>query len=270
MRVYGVVGWPVSHSLSPAMHNAALRELGIKAVYGAFEVRPEELPQAIAGIRALAIGGVSVTVPHKEGVISYLDEVDEVAEEIGAVNTIVNRGGRLFGTNTDWIGVLKAFENAGVRLEGASAAVVGAGGAARAVVYALKRAGAEVVVYNRTLEKALVLAERFGAVARPLSEIVKASGDIIVQTTSVGLKSWESPVPPEVFRRFAVAMDIVYVPLKTKFLSEAEASGCKTIDGLKMLVYQGAEQFKLFTGRQPPVELMYEAALKELKDGKGS
>ncbi len=267
MKVFGVIGYPVSHSLSPAMHNAALRALGISAVYGAFEVRPEDLPAAIAGVRALSIEGLSVTVPHKETVMAYLDEVDPVAARIGAVNTVVNRGGRLFGTNTDWLGVKRSLEEAGLELSGKRAVVVGAGGAARAVIYALRELGAEVEIYNRTIEKAERLARDFGGRAYPLSEIIRASGEILIQTTSVGLKSGESPVSPEVFRHFRAAMDIVYVPLKTRFLSEAEAAGCQTIDGLRMLVYQGAEQFRLFTQKDPPIDLMYKAALERLRHG---
>ncbi len=267
MKVFGVIGYPVSHSLSPAMHNAALRALGISAVYGAFEVPPEDLPTAISGVRALGIGGLSVTVPHKETVMAYLDEVDPVAARIGAVNTVVNRGGRLFGTNTDWLGVKRSLEEAGLELSGKKAVVVGAGGAARAVIYALRELGAEVEIYNRTVEKAERLARDFGGRAYPLAEILRASGEILIQTTSVGLRSWENPVPPEIFRNFRTAMDIVYVPLRTRFLSEAEAAGCQTIDGLRMLVHQGAEQFKLFTGKEPPTDLMYQAALEGLRHG---
>ncbi len=268
MRVFGVIGYPVSHSLSPAMHNAAFRALDIPAVYGAFEVSPEDLSLAIAGMRALGIGGLSVTVPHKEAVMAHLDEIDPVASKIGAVNTVVNREGLLFGTNTDWLGVKRSLEEAGVGVSGRRAVVVGAGGAARAVVYALSEMGAEVEIYNRTVEKAEVLAQALGGRAFPLSEITRASGELIIQTTSVGLKEWRSPVPEEVLRNFRVAMDIVYVPLKTRFLAEAEAAGCRTIDGLKMLVYQGAEQFRLFTGQEAPVDLMYQAALARLSDGK--
>ncbi|QJA05321.1 shikimate dehydrogenase [Thermosulfurimonas marina] len=265
MRVLGVLGYPVAHSLSPAMHNAALRALGIPAVYGAFEVPPDLLPQAMVGVRALGIGGLSVTIPHKETVMLYLEEIDPVARKIGAVNTVVNREGRLWGTNTDWIGVKRSLEEAGLNLRGRRAAVVGAGGAARAVVFALREAGAEVEVYNRTLERAQALVQSLGGRAFPLSEISQASGEVIIQTTSVGLKSWESPVPKEVFHNFRAAMDLVYVPLRTRFLAEAEAAGCLTIDGLKMLVYQGAEQFRLFTGKNPPLDLMYQAALERLK-----
>ncbi|RUM89418.1 MAG: shikimate dehydrogenase, partial [Thermodesulfatator sp.] len=186
---------------------------------------------------------------------------------IGAVNTVVNPAGRLWGTNTDWLGVKRSLEEAGLQLEGKRAVVVGAGGAARAVVYALQEMGAEVEIYNRTLERAQALARTLGGRAFPLGEIPRAQGEIIIQTTSVGLKSWESPVPAEIFRRFKAAMDLVYVPLKTRFLCEAAAAGCLIIDGLRMLVHQGTEQFRLFTGREAPVELMYQAALKELKRG---
>ena len=264
MRVFGVIGHPVGHSLSPVMHNAALRHLGIPAVYGSFEVRPEELGTALSGARALGIGGLSVTVPHKEAVMEWLEEIDPVAERIGAVNTVLNREGRLFGTNTDWLGVKLSLLEAGVELSGKKAVVVGAGGAARAVVYALRELGAEVEIYNRSFSRAENLARDFGAKAYALSEINKAFGELIVQTTSVGLKEWKSPVPKTVFKNFRVAMDIVYVPLKTKFLSEAEDMGCKLIHGLRMLVYQGAEQFRIFTGHEPPVELMYQEALREL------
>ncbi len=267
MRVFGIIGYPVGHSLSPAMHNAALRALGLEGVYGAFEVHPEDLPAAVAGIRALGIGVVSVTVPHKETILPYLDELDPVAREIGAVNTVLNLGGRLKGTNTDWLGVRRSLEEAGVELRGRKAVVIGAGGAARAVVYALRRMGAEVAIYNRTPEKARRLARELGGRGYPLEEVSEASGELIVQTTSVGLESWESPVPEEVFSRFRVAMDIVYRPLRTRFLSQAEAAGCRIIDGLRMLVHQGAEQFRLFTGREAPVEIMYQAALEGLEGG---
>jgi len=267
MDVFGIIGWPVGHSLSPAMHNAAFQALGVKAVYGLLPTTPEDLAQAISGIKALHIKGVSVTIPHKEAVIPLLDELDPVAREIGAVNTILNRGGSLWGTNTDWLGVKKALEEV-VSLTGQRAVVVGAGGAARAVVYALKKARAAVEIYNRTWEKAQALAQDFGVEARPWAALGQADGEILVQTTSVGLKEDRSPVPREILGRFKVVMDIVYDPLETRLLREARAEGCLVVNGLKMLVYQGAEQFKLFTGLEPPVELMEQAALEALKGEK--
>ncbi|MGC9109444.1 MAG: shikimate dehydrogenase [Caldimicrobium sp.] len=264
-RVFGIIGDPVSHSLSPVMHNAALRELGIRAVYGAFQVKREHLKEAIEGIKALNISGVSVTIPHKEAVIPLLDYVDEVAQKIGAVNTIVNREGKLWGYNTDWLGVLKALYEKGIEIREKRVVIVGAGGASRAVVYALREGGAkEIILYNRTFEKAKALAEEFSCKALPWEELKKAEGDIIIQATSVGLKSMESPVPSEIFKNFKVAMDIVYLPLKTKFLQDAEKF-CKIIDGLRMLLYQGVEQFKLFTGLNPPVNLMEKMLYEEVK-----
>jgi len=264
--VYGIIGHPVSHSLSPIMHNLAFKELGIKAVYGAFDVLPEKLKEAIAGIKALNIKGLSVTIPHKEEVMRYLDFIDEKAIEISAVNTILNEDGVLKGFNTDWIGVVKAFETAGVSLKEKKVVIIGAGGASKAVVYAVAKKAKEVIIYNRTFEKAKKLAEKFNAKAQPWESLKFAEGDIIIQTTSVGMKSWKSPVEEEVIKRFKVAMDIVYTPLETKFLSMAKANGLKVIDGLKMLLYQGVEQFKLWTGSEPPVELMKKAIYKAVKE----
>lgn len=265
-EVYGIIGDPVSHSLSPLMHNLAFKEKNIKAVYGAFQVKPLDLAKAVEGIRALNIKGVSITIPHKEKIMEYLDEIDEVAEEIGAVNTVLNREGILKGYNTDWIGVLKAFEESGVELKDKRVVVIGAGGASKAVIYALIKGGAkEIFVYNRTFEKAIILEKKFGIVAKPWEELENAFGEVIIQTTSVGLRSWETPVEEKVISRFEVAMDLIYLPLKTRFLSIAEKYNKKIIDGLKMLLYQGVEQFKLWTGIEPPVELMKKAIYEEVK-----
>ncbi|MBO8143832.1 MAG: shikimate dehydrogenase [Thermodesulfobacterium sp.] len=265
-EVYGIIGDPVDHSLSPVMHNVAFREKNIKAVYGAFRVSSSDLAKAVEGIRALNIKGVSVTIPHKEKVMEYLEEIDEIAYEIGAVNTIVNENGVLKGYNTDWIGVLKAFKENGVEIQDKKVVIIGAGGASKAVVYALIKGGAEkIFVYNRTFEKAKFLEKKFGVIAKPWEELNSANGDIIIQTTSVGLKSWESPVEERVISRFKVAMDIVYLPLETKFLSLAKKHG-KIIDGLQMLLYQGVEQFKLWTGIEPPVKLMEKAIYEKVKN----
>ncbi len=264
--VYGIIGDPVNHSLSPIMHNIAFKELKIKAVYGAFPVKKENLKKAVEGIRALGIKGLSVTIPHKEKIMEFLDEIDRVALEIGAVNTVVNKDGYLKGYNTDWIGVLKAFTKNDVEIKDKKIVIIGAGGASKAVIYAVKTGGAkEIEVYNRTFEKAKILEEKFGIIAKPWQELKKASGDIIIQTTSVGLKSWESPVDEEVLSRFKVAMDIVYTPLKTRFLSLAEKYA-KVIDGLQMLLYQGIEQFRLWTGIEPPVNLIRTSIYQKVKE----
>jgi len=264
-KVYGIIGYPVSHSLSPVMHNLAFRELGLKAVYGAFPVKPEDLSQAIRGVKALGISGLSVTIPHKVEVMKYLEEVDEVARQIGAVNTIINREGSLFGTNTDWIGVLKAFEEVGTSPSGKRVVVLGAGGASLAIVYAMRKAGAkEIVIYNRTFDKAKEVAERFSVIAYPWETLSSAYGDILINATSIGLKSYDSPVPKEVVSRFSVVMDSVYLPLETRLLVMAKKMNKITIDGLKMLIYQGVEQFKLWTGLMPPVEKMREVLYKKV------
>jgi len=264
-KVYGIIGYPVSHSLSPVMHNLAFRELGVKAVYGAFPVKPEDLSQAIRGVKALGISGLSVTIPHKVEVMKYLDEIDGKAKEIGAVNTIINREGSLFGTNTDWIGVLKAFEEVGGSPSGKRVVILGAGGASLAIIYAMIQACAkEIVVYNRTFEKAKEVAERFSVLAYPWEALSEAYGDILINATSVGLKSFDSPVEKEVVSRFSVVMDSVYLPLETKLLAMAKEENKITIDGLKMLLYQGVEQFKLWTGLMPPVEKMREAIYREV------
>lgn len=264
-KVFGIIGDPISHSLSPIMHNIAFRELGIKAVYGAFLVKAENISQAVQGLKALNISGISVTIPHKETIIPLLDEVEEIALEIGAVNTVINHEGYLKGYNTDWIGVLKAFEEKKIDLKDKKIVILGAGGASRAVIYAVKRGGAkEIIIYNRTLSKAEQLAYLFGGIAYPWEKLNQAEGDIIIQTTSLGLKSDISPVSEEVLSRFKVAMDIVYLPLKTKFLTLAEKYAL-TIDGLRMLLYQGVEQFKLFTSLEPPVRIMEKALYEEAK-----
>ncbi|MCC6048424.1 MAG: shikimate dehydrogenase [Thermodesulfobacterium sp.] len=264
-KVYGIIGYPVSHSLSPVMHNLAFRELGVKAVYGAFPVKPEDLSHAVRGIKALGISGLSVTIPHKIEVMKHLDEVDEKAKEIGAVNTILNREGSLFGTNTDWIGVLKAFEEVGVSLCGKRVVILGAGGASLAIIYAMVNAGAkEIIIYNRTFDKAKEVAERFSVLAYPWEDVYDAYGDILINATSVGLKSFDSPVAKEVVSRFSVVMDSVYMPLETKLLAMAKEENKIAIDGLKMLLYQGVEQFKLWTGLMPPVDKMREALYREV------
>jgi len=264
-KVYGIIGYPVSHSLSPVMHNLAFRELGLKAVYGAFPVKPEDLSQAIRGVKALGISGLSVTIPHKVEVMKYLDEIDGKAKEIGSVNTIINREGSLFGANTDWIGALKAFEEVGVSPSGKRVVILGAGGASLAIIYAMITVRAkEIIVYNRTFEKAKEVAERFSVLAYPWEALYDAYGDILINATSVGLKSFDSPVAKEVVLRFSVVMDSVYLPLETKLLAIAKEENKIAIDGLKMLLYQGVEQFKLWTGLMPPVEKMREAIYQEV------
>ena len=267
-RLYGIVGDPVEHSLSPAMHNAAFRALGINAVYLAFCVTSAE--SAVRAIRDLNIQGVSVTIPHKESMIQFLDQADEFVSAIGAVNTIKNRDGRLCGTNTDWIGAVKALQEKAA-IEGKRAVVLGAGGSARAVVYGLRRHGAEVHVANRTVEKAERLASEFGCTFSGLDRLHEITGDILVNTTSVGMAGpsgagkGQMPIAPETAGQFSVVMDIVYSPLKTRLLEEAEARGAEVIDGLRMLLHQALAQFEFWTGKSAPKQVMEEALYSAYK-----
>ena len=249
-QLYGVIGNPVRHSLSPIIHNGAFRRMGLNAVYLAFEVK--DLKEAINGIRGLGIRGVSVTIPFKTEVIPFLDKVEDVAEKIKAVNTIVNKGGKLIGYNTDWCGVLEALEEK-VDLKGKRVVLLGAGGAARAIGFALKRRDCEVIVSNRTMDKGAVLAKELMCIHRPLSSIEGLKADVIINATPVGMHPYkeESPLPKKVLKKGMTLMDIVYRPLQTKLLREAEAIGCLTINGLEMLSRQGAAQLEIWTGKRP-------------------
>ncbi|MCP5042765.1 MAG: shikimate dehydrogenase [bacterium] len=255
----GIVLHPAGHTRSPAMHNAAFRALGLDAVYVAFDVAPDALAAAITGIRALGLAQIAVSIPHKESVMAHLDEVDDDARRIGAVNTVTARDGRLVGSNTDWIGSNRALERE-TGLAGKRAVVLGAGGAARAVVFGLLEAGAEVHVANRTLERAEHLAEDLGAAsAGSLDALAQHPHDILINTTSVGLRSDESPVAASALREGTVVMDAVYDPQKTRLLRDAMARGAVALGGKWMLVHQAAEQLRTWTGREAPVDVLAEA-----------
>ena len=263
-KLYGIIGNPVGHSLSPAMHNAAFAALGENRVYLPFPV--QDIQAALAGLKALGIQGASVTIPHKETVIPCLDRIDPVALSIGAVNTIdVRREGEetvLCGSNTDWLGANRALAGK-MELPGALVILLGAGGSARAIGFGLKEAGADVILCSRTESKGRALASELACPWFPLAEIAKLQGDAIVNATSVGMSPRQdaSPVPFEILKSFSVVMDIVYAPLRTRLLHEAEQAGCKTVSGLEMLLYQGVAQFELWTGLSAPVEVMRAALL---------
>lgn len=263
--LFAVFGNPVVHSLSPVMHNAAFGATGFSGVYAA--IRVKDIRLAVAGFRSLGLRGASITLPHKEAVMACLDYIDPRARRIKAVNTIVNENGTLKGFNTDWAGALKTLEEK-IPLAGRRVAVIGAGGAARAVAHGVSSAGGTVVLFNRTAEKGSALAAELGAEFRPLDQFDAERIEILVNTTSVGMapQTEESPVAREALRTGLVVMDIVYNPLRTRLLRDAEAAGCVTIDGLAMLVHQGALQFELWTGLAAPVDIMRMAAEAELKD----
>jgi shikimate dehydrogenase len=263
-KIFGILGRPVTHSLSPAMHNAAFRHLKINAVYVAFPVT--DLAQAVAGLRGLAIGGVSVTIPFKEEIIPLIDALDPQAAQIGAVNTVVNRDGRLTGYNTDWLGAVTALK-AQTNLTGRHVLILGAGGASRAIAYGIIQAGGRVTLTDVDMGRAAALVRDLGAAAIPLSALGDCPADILVNATPVGMAPDIEgiPIAPEFLSRFQVVMDIVYQPLQTRLLREAEHRGCATIDGLQMLIHQATAQFELWTGRQAPAEVMAQAAYGAIK-----
>ncbi len=254
-KVHGIIGNPVGHSLSPAMHNAAFDALAMNRVYVAFAV--SDLAAAIAGIRGLGLAGLSVTIPHKQEIIPFLDQVEPVATAIGAVNTVVVDDERLVGHNTDWVGANTALATV-MELKGRRVVILGAGGAARAVGFGLKEAGAEVVIVNRGRDRGLALARELDADFVPLTGVDMVSGDGLVNATSVGMEpdSDRIPLPGEMLAKFAVVMDIVYAPVETRLLREAVAAGCRVVNGLEMLLFQGAAQFELWTGEAAPLEAM--------------
>lgn len=277
-RVLGVFGYPVEHSLSPAMHNAALEALSLDYVYVPFSVAPDRLADALVGVRALGIAGVNLTIPHKENVLRLLDEVAPEAVAIGAVNTVALADGRLVGYNTDGHGFAAPLAEDGIAVRGRRVVVLGAGGAARAVVFRLAADGAEVFLYNRSVERAQRLAEAAsqvagGSVAALASEeaVGAALTDsvLLVNATSVGMapKSEEfPPVPREALHPGLTVYDLVYRPLMTGLLSAARRAGCRIVTGERMLVHQGAKSLQIWTGRPAPIEVMVRAVRAALAE----
>ncbi len=266
--LYAVFGNPVEHSLSPVVFNAAFRHSGLASVYVAFRVT--DIQRGAEAIRTLGIRGVSITIPHKETILACLDDIDDLAKRIGAVNTVVNREGRLIGYNTDGIGAVQALKTI-VDPSKASVLLVGAGGAARAIGTVLVQEGASVSVTNRHAERGLRLCRDIGARWVPSERMDRWEGDVVIQTTPVGM--WPhveaSPVPAFAFREGMVAMDIVYVPEETRFLREARRAGCHIVAGTEMFLNQAAAQFTLWTGKVAPMEVMRLALQEGLHHRKG-
>lgn len=256
--LYAVFGNPVDHSLSPTMHNKAFAETGFNGVYLAFRVI--DIDAAMAAVRAIGIRGVSVTIPHKIAVMRSLDEIDDQARRIGAVNTVVNRGGRLYGYNSDGQGAVRALMEK-TAVQGANVAVIGAGGAARAIGFNIVDKGGRVTIINRSIQKGEGLAKDLGADYKPLSGLKHINADVLINTTPVGMSPQigDLPLSPELLRKDMLVMDIVYNPVQTALLKHAQRIGCRTIDGVAMFIYQGAFQFKLWTGIEAPIETMRKA-----------
>ena len=271
MRNFALFGNPVSQTLSPLMHNAALEAMGIAGRYEA--IRVDDLEEAVRSVRDGRRDGASVTIPFKESVIGLLDTLDGEAEEIGAVNTIVRRDGRLAGFNTDWKALLLALAEV-MDLGGKRFAVLGTGGTARSVLYAVRRGGGKAALFGRTPEKVLELAGRWGCPGYALADLAAVRADVVVNTTPVGMSPGadESPLDGRVFRECGAgwAVDVIYRPRRTRFLRDAEAAGCRTLGGAEMFVRQGAEQIRLWTGAEPPVERMREVVLRRLREEESS
>jgi len=275
MKVYGLIGYPVAHSVSPAMQNAAFRQANINAVYGSYPVASDDLAKAVAGVKALGIAGFNVTIPYKQSIIQYLDSLDAGAERIKAVNTVKNEGGLLKGFNTDGAGAIEPLKKK-TTLRNESVLVLGAGGAARSVCYALVDEGtAHIHIANRTLEKAQLLAgvmrkEGGNCTSSDLSPVQLSDAadeaSIVINCTSVGMHPDvdATPIPAKLLKDNMIVEDIVYNPLKTRLLAEAEKIGAQTIPGVQMLVWQGALSYKIWTNRNAPVELMKSKALEAL------
>jgi shikimate dehydrogenase len=261
--LYGILGNPVGQSMSPCMHNTAFRILGLDAIYLPFEVK--DLERALIGIKALKIKGASVTHPFKEKILQFVDHVEDTAKRIGAINTLAIGKDGIRGSNTDWLGAVRCLETL-LPIDGHTFVVIGAGGAARAVVFGIVTNKGKAIVASRSLEKGRNLAKEFGATAVPLSDLEGLGGDCLVNTTPVGMhpRTHDLPVPKEVLESFRAVADVVYNPLKTMLLREAEAAGCATASGFEMFVYQGVEQFRTWTGKTPPVEAMRDVVYERL------
>ncbi|MGB2813800.1 MAG: shikimate dehydrogenase [Dehalococcoidales bacterium] len=279
-RICGIIGDPVEHSMSPVMHNAAFEALGLDYAYLSFHVRGEELKEAINGMRALNIAGLNVTIPHKMAVTPFLDKLDPLAERMGAVNTITNENGKLAGYNTDASGFLQALRSQGVEPDGKSIVMLGAGGAAKGISFILAGTGASLVILNRTLSRAEELASKVAQYYHQKIEAMTLNeanlkraferADVLVNTTSVGMVPDvdRTPVPGKLLNSRLAVSDIVYNPLETRLLREAKAAGARTINGLDMLVWQGALAFEKWTGQEAPFEVMRQAAMKALQNEK--
>ena len=270
----GLIGWPVEHSVSPAMHNAAFESMGLSWHYALLPTPPDRVEVALADLRARGYRGANVTVPHKQAVMPYLDAMDVAAHTIGAVNTIIVQGDKLIGHNTDAGGFVNALRDAGFEPSGRHALVLGAGGASRAVVYALAQTGCAVTIHNRTESRAAQLSRRIQDAAphahvtwvparTRLADLPLADYDLLVNTTSVGMwpdtdaSPWPETLP--VPGHWTV-YDLVYNPAETRLMAQASVAGATTIGGLGMLVHQGALAFELWTGQTPPTGVMRAAA----------
>ncbi|MCX8150066.1 MAG: shikimate dehydrogenase [Candidatus Bathyarchaeota archaeon] len=275
-KVYGVIGDPVAHSLSPTLHNAAFAALKMDCIYLAFQVKSDELENALRGMRSLGIAGLNVTMPHKSAVIPFLDEVEPTAGFLESVNTISNNGGKLLGFSTDGIGALNALKGNGVKLSDKKILLLGGGGTAKAIAYALAAEVTKLVILNRSPQKIPYLTESLnrqfsgrvtGGLLEP-SALLKnlKDADVLINATSVGMHPDDahSLVEPNLLKSSLTVMDVVYNPLETRLVKDAKKAGAQVISGVEMLIHQGAASFEIWTGKPAPIEVMRKAALNKL------
>jgi len=268
--VYGVIGDPVDHSMSPLMQNAAFRKLGIDAIYVPFSLRSRMLEAGIIGLKSLGVRGFNVTIPHKMHVVEHLDELDHKASEIGSVNTVVNIAGRLVGHNTDGVGALNTLNQAGISVSGRKVLLFGAGGAAHAIGHAIAPMAAEITIVNRNPARGKRLMARLAKIAKGkvsfvalkhtrLERIVRQA-DLIVNASSMGMANkLDVPIEAGWLQSKHTVFDIVYEPTETRLLKIARGAGARTVNGLDMLLNQGACSFEIWTGKPAPISSMREA-----------
>jgi len=275
-QLCGVIGDPIEHTLSPVMHNAAFQHLKLDYVFLAFKVRPADLDSAMRGVRGLGVHGLNVTMPHKTKILRYLNAVDPTVRFLGSANTILNDAGKFSGFSTDGVGAVNALRENGADPAGKKVLLLGAGGAAKAIAYALAQEAGVLCILNRIPEKAAVLADKLSrifnkpvvgdALVPNILQPSLQSADILVNATSVGMHPHvdQSLVEPQWLKPDLTVMDIVYNPVETKLVQDAKAAGAHVISGVEMLLYQGAASFQIWTGQTAPVEVMRAAALKQL------
>lgn len=270
---FAVIGHPIEHSLSPSMHNAGYKALGLDAEYQRFHVEPSHLTEAVEGLCALGFAGWNVTLPHKEQIISLLDTLTPQARRAGAVNTVKIREGQRIGHNTDGDGFVRSVEGELNGFKGKKAVLLGAGGASKGIALALMEQGMQLHILNRTLEKAEALAQMIQREGGAATSGVFAAGDwladvdLLVQTTSLGLHGEPFSFSMQGISKQALVVDIIFNPWETDFLQEAKKQGCRTLNGLGMLLYQGALAWEFWLGGQAPVEVMRTALQEQLLQG---
>jgi shikimate dehydrogenase len=280
LKLFGVIGHPIRHTLSPLMHNTAFEALGMHCVMQGLDIKPDSLVEALHGFRAMEFGGINVTIPHKERIIPLLDQIDHEARMIGAVNTVQFSDGKLTGYNTDAHGFEQSISPVRLSIKDSVCLVLGAGGAAKAVVYVLLKhfQARQIIVVSRSLTRAKDLADHFKEINGNRLSVLRfddpsflkivAGSRFIVNATPIGMypNIDASPIPSDTLRQGQVVADLIYRPLKTKLITEADEAGAQTVIGLEMLLHQGSRSFSIWTGREMDINLVRKALVKKLRE----